>query len=410
MAVYDDPPVDLTTAVATQYDDRFGDLPQVIGRAPGRVNLIGEHTDYNAGLCLPMALPHATFAALGSAPGADCVVASTHTDEIWTGPLSAVAPGSVPGWAAYPVGVLWALREHGWDVPAVQLLVDSTVPVGAGLSSSAALECSVGVAVDALLEHSGDQEGGSRAQPRGGPAERRRAIVDAAVRAEAEMAGAPTGGLDQTVSMLAVAGQALMIDFADGSTRPVPLDLRRAGLAVMIVDTRVSHALNDGGYRRRVQECRLAAAALGVAWLRDATLDDLGRISDPVLVRRARHVVSENARVTRTVESLQAGDWARVGELMTASHESLRDDYEVSAPELDLVVSTALASGALGARMTGGGFGGSAIALVADAEAEQVARACRTAFDGAGLAGPGIVLAEAGPAASGRPWPSGPDR
>ena len=344
----------------------------VVGRAPGRVNLIGEHTDYNAGLCLPLALSHSTTVRATRRDDRAVRVRSRQQGEPWSGSLDGVGPGRVEGWASYAVGVLWALRQVGWEVPGVDLEVDSTVPMGAGLSSSAALECAVAVAVSGLLD-------------RDLTPELRRTLVGVCRRAESEVAGAPTGGLDQTVSLLASAGSALLIDFRDGTTRDVPLGWGDAGLRLLVVDTRVAHQHVDGGYAARRADCEAASSALGLPSLREAAADDLDRIAHPRLRARARHVVRENARVEASVAAIAGRDWTGLGSLMTASHVSLRDDFEVSCDELDLVVDTALRTGALGARMTGGGFGGSAIALVPAERADAVARAVDLAFATAGL-------------------------
>ncbi len=342
-----------------------------VGRAPGRVNLIGEHTDYNEGLCLPLTIPYDTTVTATSRDDDRVELTSRQQDDPWSGRLDGTGPGQVEGWAAYAVGVLWALREIGWDVPGVDLEVDSTVPMGAGLSSSAALECAVAVAVADLLGHELTPD-------------LRRTLVGVCRRAEAEVADAPTGGLDQTVSLLASPGSALLIDFEDGSTRDVPLPWDEAGLTLLIVDTRVSHALVDGGYAARRAECEAAAAALGLPSLRRAALTDVEALDDAHQRSRARHVLTENTRVEDAVTAIGAEDWVRLGTLMTASHTSLRDDFEVSAPELDLVVDSAIQAGALGARMTGGGFGGSAIALVTTERAGAAARAVDAAFAAAG--------------------------
>ncbi len=258
--------------------------------------------------------------------------------------------------------MLWALREHGWDVPGLDVEVDSTVPLGAGLSSSAALEVSVAVAVAGLL--------GRDLTPA-----LRRELVDACVRAETEVAGAPTGGLDQMASLLCRADHALLIDFSDGSTRDVPLPLADAGLRLLVIDTRVHHSHADGGYADRRAESERG---------------------DP---RRLRHVTSENARVRDAVTALEQGEWDALGRLMTASHASLRDDYEVSAAELDTAVDAAIAGGALGSRMTGGGFGGSAIALVRREAVDTVSTAVAEAFSDAGHRAPDFLVAvPSGPA------------
>ncbi|WP_139983319.1 galactokinase [Nocardioides litoris] len=345
-------------------------------RAPGRVNLIGEHTDYNAGLCLPVAIPAATVARVTRRDGRASRITSAQQPEPWEGTPADAAPGAVRGWAAYAAGVLWALEQAGWEVPALDIALGTDVPLGAGLSSSASLEAVVAVAVAGALDLPLD-------------AERRRELVAACRRAETEVVGAPTGGLDQTAVLLAEEGRALLLDFETGSVEPVDVDPRAAGLELLVVDTRVSHELTDGGYGTRREQCEEAARLLHHPSLRPATLEEVERLDDDVLRRRARHVVTENERVLATVEALAADDWPRVGTLLTASHVSLRDDFEVSCAELDLVVTTALEAGALGARMTGGGFGGSAIALVPAERAEACRRAVDAAFVAAGHRAPG---------------------
>lgn len=345
-----------------------------VGRSPGRVNLIGEHTDYNEGLCLPLTIPYATTVTATARSDDQVSVTSDQQDDPWTGTLTTTGPGEASGWAAYAVGVLWALQEAGWDLPGVDLSVESTVPIGAGLSSSAALECAVAVAITGLV--------GRDLTP-----ELRHELVAVCRRAESEVAGAPTGGLDQSAVLLSSPGAGLLIDFETGETRDVPLPWGEDGLTLVVVDTQVSHALTDGGYGARRDDCERAARVLGLASLRRATLPDLERL-DPRLRSRARHVVTENARVASAVTALEAQDWVVLGGLLTASHESLRDDFEVSCPELDLVVATALEGGALGARMTGGGFGGSAIALVPTERVDAVRRAVDVAFAAAGFAAP----------------------
>jgi galactokinase len=373
-------PLELAGAVRTAFAETYVGAPTVVAHAPGRVNLIGEHTDYNRGLVLPVALPHGTFAAM--APRTDGVVRvrSLEEDASWTGSVDALGPGAVEGWAAYAAGVLWAMREDGYDVPGVDVLVHGTVPLGAGLSSSAALECSVALAACGVLE----------VEPDAGV---RRRLAAACIRAETEVAGAPTGGMDQTVSLLAAAGSALLIDFdvaagSDGSTQEVALDLEPAELALLVTDTRVSHALVDGGYAARRSDCEAAAAALGVPSLRQARLADVDRLPDERVRRRARHIVTEIARVRDTVTALGAGDWQAIGRAFRDSHVSMRDDFEISCPELDVAVTTAVEAGAVGARMTGGGFGGSSITLVPTARLDAVVRAIDAAFAAAGFRAP----------------------
>lgn len=355
-----------------------GATATAVGFAPGRVNLIGEHTDYNAGLVLPVALPHATCAAV--APRADGLVSltSAQADTPWEGTLDELAPGGPSGWTAYAGGVLWTLREAGLDVPGLRMHIDGTVPLGAGLSSSASIECAVGFAVLGLL--------GLEVTP-----ELRRLVVDACIRAETEVASAPTGGMDQTVSVFARSGHALLIDFASDEHTAVPLAL--ADRRLLVTDTRVSHELTDGGYGARRADCEQAVADLGLTSLREATLADLARIGDERVARRARHIVTEIARVPATVEALAAADWTSVGSLFAASHASMRDDFEISTPELDLAVATAVERGADAARMTGGGFGGSTVAVVPEERVAEVVAAIDEAFAAAGLAAPVHLLA-----------------
>ena len=345
----------------------------IIARAPGRVNLIGEHTDYNAGLCLPFALPQDTVARASLRSDDVIRITSEQQPDPWEGTLEQCGPSGPTGWAAYAAGVLWAMDQEGYVVPrGLELRVASTVPLGAGLSSSASLEVAVAVAVHALAGHDLDL------------AERRR-LVEACRRAETEVVGAPTGGLDQSAALLTEPGSAVLLDFADGSADPLPLPLEAAGLTIVVIDTQVAHALSDGDYGARRRECEAAAQALGVPTLREVDAAAVERLPDELLRARARHVDSENARVEATVDAVRRGDWGGVGSLLSESHDSMRDDFEISCPELDLAVATSLAEGALGARMTGGGFGGSAIALVPADRASTLRAAVDTAFARAGF-------------------------
>jgi galactokinase len=377
-------PAELAATTRAAFRAAYGADPAAVGRAPGRVNLIGEHTDYNAGTCLPVALAHATYAAVSPRSDDLVRVRSAQADDEWQG--EGLGPGEVTGWASYVAGVAWALREAGVAVPGLDVCVDSTVPLGAGLSSSAALECSVAVAI-AHLAGLADGEA------------QRRSLVEACMRAETEVAGAPTGGMDQTVALLAEPGAALLIDFLDHTTRPVRLPLTDAGLALLVVDTRVSHALVDGGYASRRADCETASRELGVRSLREATMDRVAALADSRIRRRARHVVTEIDRVARAAEAVEHADWAGVGELFVASHASMRDDFEISCPELDAAVEAALAAGAVGARMTGGGFGGAAVALVPADSVEAVTAAVDRAFDDQGFRRPAFLLAEPSAAA-----------
>ena len=358
-------------------------MSPLVASAPGRVNLIGEHTDYNGGLCLPLALPQRTTIALAARPDRSLTLSSAQEDGVWEGSVE----DRPDGWAAYVAGVVSVLREEGYDVPGFDAEIESDVPVGAGLSSSAALECSVATALAGLLELDLSDRG-----------ERRR-LAAACIRAENEYVGAPTGGMDQTIAMLAESGHALLLDFADGSAVPVELPLEEAGLVLLVIDTRVSHALTDGSYGDRRAECAAAAEALGRASLRDVTLEAVEGLTDPVLRRRARHVVTENLRVLSSVGAIGDRDWAALAALLDASHTSMRDDFEISCAELDLAVETARSAGALGARMTGGGFGGSAVALVPDSTAPAVQEEVAAAFERAGYRSPAYLLATPGEAA-----------
>jgi galactokinase len=377
--------------VRNAFAEAYAAAPVGVWSAPGRVNLAGEHVDYNRGLCLPFALAQRTYVAMQ--PRGDSVVRvrSAQEPRTWEGSLDGLEPPIVPRWAAYVAGVPWALRDAGYDVPGIDVAVDSLVPRGAGLSSSAALECAIAVGLDELagLGLAGNDQG-------------RQVLAAACVRAENDIAGAPTGGLDQATALRAQQGHALLLDCADFSLRQVPLDLDAEGMVVLVIDTRTRHALADGRYGERRSACDRACAALGVTSLRALGPDDLEealeRLPAGRLRRRVHHVVTEIERVRAAAALLDAGRLDRLGPLMDASHASLRDDYEVSCTELDLACETAVGAGALGARMTGAGFGGSAIALVRDRDVRAVADAVSAAFTGAALAEPAYLQA----------WPSGP--
>ncbi|MEX5269397.1 galactokinase [Kocuria sabuli] len=365
--------------LARRFADEFGHAPDGVWRAPGRVNLIGEHTDYNDGFVLPFAIDRAAMVAVrvrrAGETGHDVVdLASTYAPD-GAGlsrarfPAGDLAPGSVPGWGAYPAGVVHVLAgPDGEAVPGFELLLDSTVPVGAGLSSSHAVEVATVVALNDLLGRGLD----------------RPAMARLTQRAENEFVGAPTGIMDQSASLMGRAGSALFLDCRTLDAETVPLPLAEHGLAVLVVDTGVAHSHADGGYAARRASCERGAAALGVASLRDVPADaDLG-VLDEETARRVRHVLTENRRVLEAVERLRTGDVRGIGPLLAASHASMRDDYEISCPELDLAVEAATAAGAVGARMTGGGFGGSAIALVPADQAGRIAGTVTEAFLRAG--------------------------
>jgi galactokinase len=378
---------DAAEALYAKFEESFGYAPDGVWSAPGRVNIIGEHVDYQAGLCLPMAISHRCFVAAASTPTNTVRLRSLQSDEILEIEANDLAPGEVAGWPAYVAGVLWALRPYigGTVKQGVDLLLDGYVPLGSGLSSSASLECAAAEAFDSLLDLGTT------------PLQR----VKACISAETDFAGASTGGLDQSASVLSVTGHALFLDCRDFSTRNVPWDLAGQGLALLITDTRAEHSHVDGEYVARRRDSEAAAQLLGVEFLRDVPFEQLEatltRIEDEVVRRRARHVISEIQRV-RDFDALLASGSVRenvtaLGELLTASHSSLRDDYEVTVPALDVAVDAARAAGAHGARMTGGGFGGSTIALVEADAAQSVADAIRAAFTEQGLGEPQFFLA-----------------
>jgi galactokinase len=370
---------------AEAFRRRFGREPDGVWAAPGRVTVIGEHTDYNGGFVLPVALPHTTRAALGRRSDGRLVLASLqHPDGDVDLSLGDLRPGTPTGWGGYVAGVVHAVRDAVAAAGGLTVVVDGDVPAGAGLSSSAALSCSVALGLRDLL----------------GLGLSREDLVDVARRAENDYVGAPTGILDQSAALLCRAGAALFLDTLDRGSEQVPFDLAAAGLALLVVDTGQAHAHADGGYGDRRRECETAAARLGVRLLREvggvdrlAPLDD-GSEEGRTLLRRARHVVTENARVLQVVGLLRAtSDPRAMGPVLTAGHRSLRDDFEVSTPLLDAAVEAALAAGAHGARMVGGGFGGSAIALVDAGAADRVVEAVTGRFAEEGTAAPRVFSA-----------------
>lgn len=350
---------------------------------------MGEHTDYNAGLCLPIALPQRTYAAVRLRPDRQLRLHSLQSSESYSLDLDDIRPGNPPGWGAYAAGVLWALRDAGHQVSGLDLMLDSRVPLGAGLSSSAALECSVAAAVSDLLDLGLLRDDHARA-----------ALAGICVNAENTIAQAPTGGMDQSAALRCQIGHALLLDCRDGSIAQVPFDLSAHGLSLLILDTRVEHALDDGQYAQRRASCEEAARQLGLPSLREVDFDDLDTTLEPLLdnvIRaRARHVVSEIERVRKTVALLLEGRVPEVGSLFNASHVSMRDDFEISCAELDLAVEAATMHGALGARMTGGGFGGSAIALVPTSGTAEVVSAVTNAFAERGFGAPDCFAVNAG--------------
>ena len=382
--------------LAERFAAEVGRVPDGVWAAPGRVNLIGEHVDYADGLCLPFALPHTTLVAAAHRRDGHVVARSVQRpDEPVRVSLAEVGPGTPGGWGAYVAGVAAVLAETedvAGEAFAFDALIDSEVPVGSGLSSSAALSCATVLALDDLagLGQAHDDDG-------------RAALAAVCIRAENEVAQAPTGGMDQAAVLRCTAGHALLLDCRDGSTRQVPFDPAAQDLAVLVVDTRAEHTHAGGEYAQRRAGCEQAARMLGVPTLR-AVADEpvekvLARLDDEALHPVVRHVVTEIGRVSETVALLDAGRLADIGPLLDGSHASLRDDYRVSCTELDVAVEAARSAGALGARMTGGGFGGSAVVLAPAAAVDAVAVAVHEAFRRAGLRAPRFLLAEPSPSA-----------
>ncbi|MEU6057742.1 galactokinase [Streptomyces sp. NPDC047097] len=376
-------PEERARAVAEDFTRLYGAEPEGVWAAPGRVNLIGEYTDFNDGFVMPLALPHTAVAAVSRRTDGRLRVHSADTGEgVVTLDVAGLRPESgAGGWAAYPAGVVWALREAGHEITGADVHLASTVPTGAGLSSSAALETVVALALNDLY-------GLGRSRPE---------LARIGQRAENAFVGVPCGVMDQMASACAAEGHLLHLDTRDLSLRQVPFDLAARGLALLVVDTRVKHALGDGAYAERRAGCEAGARALGVNTLREVEYarlpEALDRLDDPTVRACVRHVVSDNERVRRTIALLDAGDARAVGPVLTEGHASLRDDLRVSCPELDLVVATAVEAGALGARMTGGGFGGSAIVLVEAGDTAAVTKAVEDAFATAGHTAPRVFPA-----------------
>jgi galactokinase len=373
-------------SAADVFRQRFGTEPAGLWAAPGRVNLIGEHTDYNDGFVLPFALPQRTVAAVGPAPTGEWTVCSTFADE----PVSfgVTEPGEVTGWAGYVAGIVWSLRDAGFDVPGARIAIESDVPVGSGLSSSAALESSV---LTALIDLGHLDL----------PLAERPALAQ---RAENVYVGAPTGILDQSASIRCQEGRALFLDCRTYEIDQIPFDLAAEGLAILVINSNAPHQHVDGEYGARRKSCEEAARILGVRALRDVTpadLDDaLGKLDDDVMRRRVRHIVTEDQRVLDTVELLRAGRTREIGPLLTASHASMRDDFEITVPQVDIAVESALSAGAYGARMTGGGFGGCVLALIDAARSDETVTAVEAAYATAGFTTPTCWIATAGPGAT----------
>lgn len=352
----------------------FGYEASGVWSAPGRANLIGEHTDYNNGFVFPFGIDRRTYVALSPRQDMLCRVASGLSEEIYEYELSQTMPTQLD-WALYPLGVAWTMQEKakfGFDAYFV-----SEVPIGAGLSSSAAIECSIGIALNEIWEAGYSKQD----------------IALLGQKAENEVVGAPTGIMDQTASMLAKSDAAVLIDCKTLETELVPLGLSSQGLVVAVIDTRVSHRHSDGGYRSRREACEKGAKIMGVESLRELTVSDLDAAKqkmDDVTFRRSRHVITENQRVLEAVNALRAGEMDQLGQLLLQSHASMRDDFEISIDELDTAVEVAMRVGAVGSRMTGGGFGGAAIAIIDQSKLEMLSAECKREFLANGFAEPNV--------------------
>jgi len=356
---------DLGTHVATEFEKIYGRPPRWIAAAPGRVNIIGEHTDYNDGFVLPMAIEfYSVMAADRSADGREVItLRSTLEAEVATiDPSRPVVPG-VPKWGNYPRGVVAGFQARGIQPGGLDVLLHSTVPLGSGLSSSAALEVCTATLLEAVT--------GTTLDP-----------VEKALlcqKAEHDFAGVPCGIMDQFISALGREGHLLLLDCRTRKTEIVPL--QDPSVAMLIINTNVKHELSGGEYAVRRGQCEEAVMNLGVESLRDVTVEQLenGKSKMRELVyRRARHVIGEISRTVRAAGCVRQSDWPAAGRLMYASHVALRDDYEVSCPELDAVVEIAEGigekGGVYGCRMTGGGFGGCCVALVKASKVEDISK------------------------------------
>ncbi|HEY7853642.1 MAG TPA: galactokinase [Aquiluna sp.] len=366
--------MNLTQQTLAGFKEAYGYEPVGVWSAPGRANLIGEHTDYNNGFVLPFGIDRRTYVALATREDKICRVTSSFSSEVVEIELGDDRPTGLD-WALYPLGVAWVMRESqttGFDV-----FIDSDVPIGAGLSSSAAVECSMALALNDVWD--------------AGKTPIELALIGQ--RAENEVVGAPTGIMDQTASMLARSDGAVLIDCKTMETTQIPLGLNEQDLVVAVIDTQVSHRHSDGGYRSRRESCEKGAEIMGVESLRELEVGDLPRAKeamDDVTFRRVRHIITENQRVLQTVSALADARLDELGELLLASHASMRDDFEISIPELDLAVETAMEAGAIGSRMTGGGFGGAAIAIINSAKLAQLETQVEAAFEESGFGAPRV--------------------
>lgn len=361
------------------FRQRCPDGPGLLVRAPGRVNLIGEHTDYNDGFVLPMAIDRAIWIALQPNGSSEVQLYSLDFEDRVVFDLNSLEHGG-PGWVEYVRGVAWALQQHGFELRGWQGVISGDVPRGAGLSSSAAVELAAARAFAAVVDLPWDA----------------RLMATLAQKAENQWVGVNCGIMDQMISAAGQAGHALLIDCRSLETQlaPLPEDTR-----VIIMDTATRRGLVDSAYNERRRQCEAAAAYFGVPALRDVSLRQFHQRADAletVTRRRARHVISENQRTLQAVAAMQRGDAEQLGRLMNASHASLRDDFEVSSWELDLIVDMAQRRpGCYGARMTGAGFGGCAVALVQRQQVDDFITAVAPAYEDASGLEPAVYVTQA---------------
>jgi len=360
------------SVIEKKFLEIFGKEPDLVAAAPGRVNLIGEHIDYSDGFVLPFAIKDRTLVAARKRDDSTIRIASMQRrNKVVTVDINRVKPGLKGEWERYALGVVWSMGVK----TGVDLLIDGHVPLGAGLSSSAALECSVATAMNHLFGLGFTLE----------------ELARLTQKAENQYVGVPCGIMDQSVSLMATQGSALLLDCRDLSTKNIPFDVAASGLELLIIDTQAHHALTDGGYAERRASCESVVAKLAIASLRELSMEQLeasrSLLTDTEYLR-ARHAVTEMKRVLDCVDVLSNSDFVRVGQLLNQSHASLRDDYAVSCPELDTAVDAALSAGALGSRMVGGGFGGSAIALIQASKTTETIKAVEKAFSNRGFKAP----------------------
>lgn len=360
------------SVIEKKFLEIFGEEPDLVAAAPGRVNLIGEHIDYSDGFVLPFAIKDRTLVAARKRDDSIVRIASVQRrNKVVTVDISRVKPGLKGEWERYALGVLWSMGVKA----GVDLLIDGHVPLGAGLSSSAALECSVATAMNHLFGMGFTLE----------------ELARLTQKAENQYVGVPCGIMDQSVSLMATQGSALLLDCRDLSTKNIPFDVAASGLELLIIDTQAHHALTDGGYAQRRASCESVVAKLAIPSLRELSMEQLeasrSLLTDTEYLR-ARHAVTEMKRVLDCVDALSSSDFVRVGQLLNQSHASLRDDYAVSCPELNTAVDAALSAGALGSRMVGGGFGGSAIALIQASKTTETIKAVEKAFSNRGFKAP----------------------